>query len=124
MAKLTGMGVMTVDYRTTSSLPKPTSFPEDLVGNSTEIPPPIHFPLSCASTRRHQSQLTHFGVVLRRLRQADVVQGLQWLKAKGATELFLFGDSSGGTQVGSPPPPPASHRFGPPSIDLRGLQPA
>ena len=30
---------------------------------------------------------------------ADVLQAMQWLKAKGATELYVYGDSSGGTQV-------------------------
>jgi len=49
-----------VDYRTTDSLPNPTSFPEDL---------------------------------------ADIVQAMQWLKSKGATAIYLYGDSSGGTQV-------------------------
>ena len=60
LAKLTGMGVLSVDYRSTDSIPHPTAFPGDL---------------------------------------ADIVQAMQWLKSKGATELFMFGDSSGGTQV-------------------------
>lgn len=60
LAKLSGMGVLNVDYRTTDSLPKPTTFPEDL---------------------------------------ADIVQAMQWLKSKGATAIYLYGDSSGGTQV-------------------------
>jgi len=29
----------------------------------------------------------------------DVIDGMKWLKAQGATDLFLFGDSSGATQV-------------------------
>ena len=29
----------------------------------------------------------------------DVVQALKWLRANGATQLYLYGDSSGGTQV-------------------------
>ena len=52
--------MLSVDYRSTDSIPHPTAFPGDL---------------------------------------ADIVQAMQWLKSKGATELFMFGDSGGGTQV-------------------------
>ena len=60
MAEHSGLGVLTVDYRTTDALPNPGRFPEDLT---------------------------------------DVLQAMQWLKLQGASEIFLFGDSSGGTQV-------------------------
>eukprot|EP01052_Picozoa_sp_SAG31_P045932 SAG31_NODE_8587_length_1425_cov_1.478130_2_plen_171_part_00 len=29
----------------------------------------------------------------------DVIQALEWLRQQGATELYIYGDSSGGTQV-------------------------
>ena len=30
---------------------------------------------------------------------SDVIDALEWLKAHGATDIFLIGDSSGATQV-------------------------
>ena len=60
IARRTGMGVISVDYRTTDAIPNPAVFPEDL---------------------------------------RDVLQAMQWLKAANASEIFVFGDSSGGTQV-------------------------